>query len=339
MPSSSLRPRNSEAQRCGQRWSMTPTRPDAVAKRDQPLAQQHQPHRRAVALQFRRHRRRQPVLPHHFAHDRAGADADQILAVLLLAHVFLAVVAARFIRTPAVSAVTLRIERASGQAAWQKLRGLRCDGRNAILDRRRLLIGLRSEPRSGDADEFGNPRAKALASALRFCARRTHGICAAAANSSRMSAYPTRPRVVFLRSPYAHARIRSITVPPDARKQVFTAADLPRMQPIRIVSHATGAKSPAWPPLATDKVRYVGEAIAACVAPTRAEAEDLAAAVTSRFRAARRGGRRPPRARPRLAIGARSLGRQPLYRAHGRGRRHRRRGARPPTSSSPANIG
>ena len=94
---------------------------------------------------------------------------------------------------------------------------------------------------------------------------------------------PETAEVVFLRSPYAHARIRSITVPPDARKRVFTAADLPRMQPIRIVSHATGAKSPAWPPLATDKVRYVGEAIAACIAPTHAEAEDLAAAVTIDF--------------------------------------------------------
>src|SRR5271165_1415386 len=90
---------------------------------------------------------------------------------------------------------------------------------------------------------------------------------------------PDTAEIVFLRSPHAHARIRSLTAPPDARKQVFTAADLPRMQPIRIVSHATGAKSPAWPPLATDKVRYVGEAIAACVAPTRAEAEDLAAAI------------------------------------------------------------
>ena len=51
------------------------------------------------------------------------------------------------------------------------------------------------------------------------------------------------------------------------------------MQPIRVVTQAVGANSPAWPPLATDKVRYVGEAIAACVAPTRAEAEDLAAGV------------------------------------------------------------
>jgi len=86
--------------------------------------------------------------------------------------------------------------------------------------------------------------------------------------------------VVFLRSPHAHALIRSISVPPSARGKVFTAADLPRIKPIRIVTQAAGARSPPWPPLATDKVRYVGEAIAACVAPTRAEAEDLAAAIT-----------------------------------------------------------
>jgi aerobic carbon-monoxide dehydrogenase large subunit len=82
--------------------------------------------------------------------------------------------------------------------------------------------------------------------------------------------------VAFLRSPHAHARIKSITVPPGAKGRVFTAADLPRVQPIRVVTQAAGAKSPPWPPLATDKVRYVGEAIAVCVAPTRGEAEDLA---------------------------------------------------------------
>ena len=87
--------------------------------------------------------------------------------------------------------------------------------------------------------------------------------------------------VVFVRSPHAHALLRSISVPPAAQGRVFTAADLPRMKPIRVVTQAAGARSPPWPPLATDKVRYVGEAIAACVAPTRAEAEDLAASVGS----------------------------------------------------------
>lgn len=42
--------------------------------------------------------------------------------------------------------------------------------------------------------------------------------------------------VVFLRSPHAHATINSIAVPPEARGQVFTAADLPRLKPIRIVT-------------------------------------------------------------------------------------------------------
>jgi carbon-monoxide dehydrogenase large subunit len=86
--------------------------------------------------------------------------------------------------------------------------------------------------------------------------------------------------VVFVRSPHAHAHIRSISIPPAARGRVFAAADLPRIKPIRVVTQSAGARSPPWPPLATDKVRYVGEAIAACVAPTRAEAEDLAAGVT-----------------------------------------------------------
>src|SRR5262249_57024342 len=52
---------------------------------------------------------------------------------------------------------------------------------------------------------------------------------------------------------------------------------------IGVVWHSTGAKSPPWPPLATDKVRYVGDAIAACIAPSRGEAEDLAAAVAIDF--------------------------------------------------------
>src|SRR5216684_486416 len=89
--------------------------------------------------------------------------------------------------------------------------------------------------------------------------------------------------VAFVRSPHAHARVRSISVPPEARGRVFTAADLPRIKPIRITVHATGAKAPTWPPLATDKARYVGEAIAACIAPSRGEAEDLANAVSVDF--------------------------------------------------------
>jgi carbon-monoxide dehydrogenase large subunit len=91
---------------------------------------------------------------------------------------------------------------------------------------------------------------------------------------------PGTQHVVFLRSPHAHARIRAISVPPAAMGQVFTAADLPQIRPIRIVNQTPGAKSPAWSPLATDKVRYVGELVAACVAPSHDAAEDLAASIT-----------------------------------------------------------
>ena len=44
-----------------------------------------------------------------------------------------------------------------------------------------------------------------------------------------------------------------------------------------------GFKVSDQPSLATDKVRYVGELVAMCVAPSRAEAEDIAAAVALDF--------------------------------------------------------
>ncbi len=86
--------------------------------------------------------------------------------------------------------------------------------------------------------------------------------------------------VAFVRSPHAHARIKRIEVPPDALGQVFTAKDLPRLAEMRAIPQVTGFKVSGYPPLATQKVRFVGEAVAACVAPTRAEAEDLASLVT-----------------------------------------------------------
>src|SRR5215468_271647 len=86
--------------------------------------------------------------------------------------------------------------------------------------------------------------------------------------------------VAFVRSPHAHARIKSITVPPDAGDRVFTARDLPRLAELRAVPQVSGFKVSGYPPLATEKVRYVGECIAACIAPTRAEAEDVAASVS-----------------------------------------------------------
>src|SRR5258706_3520178 len=78
--------------------------------------------------------------------------------------------------------------------------------------------------------------------------------------------------VAFVRSPMAHARIRGIKKLPG----VFTADDLKGVRPIRADSSLKGFKSSEQPILATGKVRQVGELVAMCVAPTRAEAEDLA---------------------------------------------------------------
>ncbi len=85
--------------------------------------------------------------------------------------------------------------------------------------------------------------------------------------------------VAFVRSPLAHARIKAIHVPDRHRDAVFTAADLTGVKPIRAISGLPGFKISEQPVLATGKVRHVGELVAMCVAPTRAEAEDIAASV------------------------------------------------------------
>lgn len=89
--------------------------------------------------------------------------------------------------------------------------------------------------------------------------------------------------VAFLRSPLAHARILGARVPVDIRDKVFLAQDLTGVQPIRAVSALPGFKPSVQPALADEKVRYVGELVAMCVADTRAEAEDIAARVEIDF--------------------------------------------------------
>ena len=86
--------------------------------------------------------------------------------------------------------------------------------------------------------------------------------------------------VAFVRSPLAHGRIRGIAVPDAHKGAVFTATDLDGVRPIRAISGLRGFKASDQPSLAVDKVRYVGELVAMCVAPTRAEAEDIASSVS-----------------------------------------------------------
>src|SRR5262249_48636927 len=96
-------------------------------------------------------------------------------------------------------------------------------------------------------------------------------------------ARPHMREVAFLRSPVAHARIKAIRIPPAARGSVLVADDLAGVKAIRADTALAGFKSSLQPILAVDKVRHVGEPVAMCIAPTLAQAEDLAAAVEIEF--------------------------------------------------------
>src|ERR1700691_2945220 len=96
---------------------------------------------------------------------------------------------------------------------------------------------------------------------------------------------PGMLHIAFLRSPYAHARITSVNVS-AARSEpgviaAFSGADfaaeqgsLPCAWPV-----TPDIVIPAHPPMATDEVRYVGEAVACVVARDRYAAADALEAV------------------------------------------------------------
>jgi len=89
---------------------------------------------------------------------------------------------------------------------------------------------------------------------------------------------PATHWVRFVRSPVASGRIVAIDAPRDA--QIFCAADLKDTRPIRPMLHKFNYQPIEQPLLAKDVVRFVGEPIAAVVAASPAEAEDLADAVS-----------------------------------------------------------
>jgi aerobic carbon-monoxide dehydrogenase large subunit len=80
--------------------------------------------------------------------------------------------------------------------------------------------------------------------------------------------------VRFIRSPVASGRIARIVAPRGAT--VVTAADLAAVKPIKPMLHKFNYVPIGQTVLATNVVRFVGEPIAAVVAPTQHEAEDLA---------------------------------------------------------------
>jgi carbon-monoxide dehydrogenase large subunit len=85
--------------------------------------------------------------------------------------------------------------------------------------------------------------------------------------------------VAFVRSPVAHGRVRGINKPQNAARHVFTLADIGPLNILEAGPELTAHRHSPYPALADERVRYVGQTIAACVQPTRAQAEDLAARV------------------------------------------------------------
>jgi carbon-monoxide dehydrogenase large subunit len=86
--------------------------------------------------------------------------------------------------------------------------------------------------------------------------------------------------VAFVRSPLAHARIRGIGKPAGREASVFVMSDLEGITGIRANSGLPGFRSSVQPILASEKVRHVGEPLAACLGESRAAAEDIAERVS-----------------------------------------------------------
>ncbi|WP_370312276.1 xanthine dehydrogenase family protein molybdopterin-binding subunit [Sagittula sp.] len=91
---------------------------------------------------------------------------------------------------------------------------------------------------------------------------------------------PRMVHVAFVRSPFAHARIKRIDLA-DAKDvkgvlRVFTGAELAEVCTpwVAVLAHLKGLKSPPQHALAVDRATWVGEPVVAVVATTRAAAED-----------------------------------------------------------------
>jgi aerobic carbon-monoxide dehydrogenase large subunit len=96
---------------------------------------------------------------------------------------------------------------------------------------------------------------------------------------------PRMLHVAFLRSPHAHARIKSIATA-DAKKArgviaVVTGAELATVITpwVGVLTHLKGIKSAPQHAIAVARACWQGEAVCAVVAPSRAEAEDACALV------------------------------------------------------------
>jgi carbon-monoxide dehydrogenase large subunit len=91
---------------------------------------------------------------------------------------------------------------------------------------------------------------------------------------------PRMVHVAFLRSPFAHAEIKSIDVKnakqSDGVIDVFTAKEIDEVcKPwVGVLGHLGEMRSPEQSPLAKNIARWQGEPVAVVIANSRAQAED-----------------------------------------------------------------
>ncbi|HEY1967297.1 MAG TPA: xanthine dehydrogenase family protein molybdopterin-binding subunit, partial [Pseudonocardia sp.] len=89
--------------------------------------------------------------------------------------------------------------------------------------------------------------------------------------------FPNALHLVFVRSPFAHARITGIEIEEAASapgvRAVYTSENLSLAAQVGAIPLNAAC---ARPPLAVGKVRFVGDVVAAVIADTRAQAQDAA---------------------------------------------------------------
>src|SRR5688572_2367128 len=124
------------------------------------------------------------------------------------------------------------------------------------------------------SDDPGAPSAQGVGARVlrKEDARHLHGKGNFVADMSM----PGLNEVAFLRSPLAHARIVATQLPAVGARQVTLRETMADAKDIVADSTLPTYQASAQPPLASGKVRFVGEPVAMVFAPTRAEAEDLA---------------------------------------------------------------
>ena len=92
--------------------------------------------------------------------------------------------------------------------------------------------------------------------------------------------FPRLAHVVFFRSPYAHARIKKLQFEKALNSQgvigIFSGKEVSQICTpwVGVLAHLKGIKSPPQHAIAIERACWQGEAVAAVVAETRAQAED-----------------------------------------------------------------